>query len=88
MSKKAPIFREERMSGNPVQELLGSKQSGERKDNTGKCTQMPFPEAVERRLNKKICMKCNARNAPTAKRCRKCGSPDLRMKAKERRGGQ
>ncbi|MCL5804088.1 MAG: 50S ribosomal protein L40e [Thermoplasmataceae archaeon] len=49
---------------------------------------MPFPEAVERRLNKKICMKCNARNAPTAVKCRKCGSTDLRMKAKERRGGQ
>ncbi len=49
---------------------------------------MPFAEAIERRLNKKICMKCDARNPPTAKKCRKCGYTGLRMKAKERRGGQ
>ncbi|MCL4329795.1 MAG: 50S ribosomal protein L40e [Candidatus Thermoplasmatota archaeon] len=49
---------------------------------------MAFPEAVERRLNKLVCMKCDARNAPKAKRCRKCGSTELRPKAKERRGGQ
>lgn len=49
---------------------------------------MPFAEAIERRLNKKICMRCDARNAPTAKRCRRCGYTELRFKAKERRGGQ
>ncbi len=49
---------------------------------------MAFPEAVERRLNKKICMKCDARNSPHATKCRKCGSSELRPKAKERRGGQ
>lgn len=49
---------------------------------------MPFPEAIERRLNKKICMRCDARNSPHAERCRKCGYTGLRMKAKERRGGQ
>jgi len=46
-----------------------------------------FPEATERVLNKKICMKCSARNAPKAKRCRKCGYTGLRVKAKETRGG-
>ncbi|WP_188681654.1 50S ribosomal protein L40e [Thermogymnomonas acidicola] len=49
---------------------------------------MAFPEAVERRLNKMICMRCNARNPPKAERCRKCGYKGLRPKAKERRGGQ
>ncbi|MCL5800203.1 MAG: 50S ribosomal protein L40e [Candidatus Thermoplasmatota archaeon] len=49
---------------------------------------MAFPEAVERRLNKKICMRCNARNPIRAERCRRCGYTGLRMKAKERRGGQ
>jgi large subunit ribosomal protein L40e len=33
-------------------------------------------------------MRCNARNSPRAERCRKCGYTGLRMKAKERRGGQ
>jgi large subunit ribosomal protein L40e len=43
-------------------------------------------EAAERRmLEKQICMRCNARNAPRAKRCRKCGYKKLRPKAKERR---
>ena len=32
-----------------------------------------FPEAEARLLNVKICMKCNARNAIKATRCRKCG---------------
>jgi large subunit ribosomal protein L40e len=44
-----------------------------------------FKEADERLLNKKICMKCNARNAPKATRCRKCGYTNLRPKAKESR---
>jgi len=44
-----------------------------------------FKEAEERLLNKKICMKCNARNAPKATRCRKCGYTHLRPKAKESR---
>ncbi|MDD4332309.1 MAG: 50S ribosomal protein L40e [Methanosarcinaceae archaeon] len=42
-----------------------------------------FPEAEERLLNKKICMKCNARNDVRATRCRKCGSTNLRVKSKE-----
>lgn len=45
-----------------------------------------FPEAESRLLHKMICMKCNARNAIKAKRCRKCGYTGLRPKAKESRG--
>ncbi len=45
-----------------------------------------FPEAEARLLNKKVCMHCYATNPPRAKRCRKCGSTDLRPKAKMRRG--
>lgn len=45
-----------------------------------------FPEAEARLLNKKICMKCYARNAPRANRCRKCKSKQLRQKAVETRG--
>ena len=45
-----------------------------------------FPEAEERLLNKKICMKCNARNATRVTRCRKCGSSSLRVKSKESKG--
>jgi large subunit ribosomal protein L40e len=44
-----------------------------------------FPEAEKRLLIKQICMKCYVRNAPRATRCRKCGSKDLRPKAKEAR---
>ena len=44
-----------------------------------------FPEAEKRLLIKMICMKCYARNAMRATRCRKCGSKDLRPKAKEAR---
>ncbi|KQC05400.1 MAG: 50S ribosomal protein L40e [Methanomicrobiaceae archaeon] len=44
-----------------------------------------FPEAEARLLNVKICMKCNARNAPRATRCRKCGYENLRQKNKERK---
>ncbi|MFA0823150.1 MAG: 50S ribosomal protein L40e [Methanomethylovorans sp.] len=46
-----------------------------------------FPEAENRILNKKICMKCNARNASRSERCRKCGSKALRPKSKEAKGG-
>ena len=45
-----------------------------------------FPEAEDRLLNKKICMKCGAYNAPRAIRCRRCRSKELRVKAKEGRG--
>jgi large subunit ribosomal protein L40e len=45
-----------------------------------------FPEAEKRLLNKKVCMKCGALNAPKALRCRRCKSKELRMKAKEGRG--
>ena len=44
-----------------------------------------FPEAERRRLHKMICMKCYARNAMRATRCRRCGSNELRPKAKEAR---
>jgi large subunit ribosomal protein L40e len=44
-----------------------------------------FPEAERRTLLKMICMQCYARNAPRATRCRKCGSKELRPKAKEAR---
>ncbi|NYT19862.1 MAG: 50S ribosomal protein L40e [Methanosarcinales archaeon] len=44
-----------------------------------------FQEAEERILNKKICMKCSARNAIRATRCRKCGYSNLRVKSKEAR---
>ncbi|KAF1078970.1 50S ribosomal protein L40e [Methanogenium marinum] len=45
-----------------------------------------FPEAEARLLDKKICMRCNARNAPRATMCRKCGYKNLRPKNKERKG--
>lgn len=45
-----------------------------------------FPEAEQRLLNKKICMKCGASNAIRARRCRRCRSNELRVKAKEGRG--
>ena len=46
-----------------------------------------FPEAEARLLGVRICMKCNARNALRAKRCRKCSYKGLRLKNKERRVG-
>ncbi|PSG97946.1 50S ribosomal protein L40e [Thermoplasmatales archaeon SW_10_69_26] len=45
-----------------------------------------FPEAEDRLLNKQICMKCDARNAPRATSCRKCNAKQLRPKAIETRG--
>jgi len=48
--------------------------------------QMTFAEAVNRKLNKKICMKCYAKNPPNATRCRRCGYTGLRPKRKERKG--
>ncbi|MCS3923145.1 50S ribosomal protein L40e [Methanosalsum natronophilum] len=45
-----------------------------------------FPEAENRILNKKICMRCNARNGSRASRCRKCGYKQLRPKSKDVRG--
>ncbi len=44
-----------------------------------------FPEAEARLLNVKVCMRCNARNAIRATRCRKCGYQNLRPKNKERK---
>lgn len=49
---------------------------------------MPFKEATDRLFNKKICMRCYASNPIKATACRKCGSKELRIKAKEKRGGQ
>lgn len=45
-----------------------------------------FAEADARLLNKRICMKCYARNSPKATRCRRCLCKQLRPKAKEGRG--
>jgi len=45
-----------------------------------------FPEAEVRIFQKKVCMNCGALNAPRAKRCKKCRSTELRVKAKEARG--
>ena len=42
-----------------------------------------FPEAEARLLEVRICMKCNARNALKASKCRKCGYKGLRLKNKE-----
>ena len=39
-----------------------------------------FPEAEARLLDVKVCMKCNARNAKRAVKCRKCGNKGLRAK--------
>ena len=44
-----------------------------------------FPEAEKRLLIEIICRKCYARNAPSATWCRRCGSKELRLKAKEAR---
>jgi len=44
-----------------------------------------FDSAVDRRLDKQICMRCNARNPRGADQCRKCGYGNLRPKAKESR---
>ncbi|MAO70360.1 MAG: 50S ribosomal protein L40e [Euryarchaeota archaeon] len=45
-----------------------------------------FPEAEARLLDVRICMKCNARNALRATKCRKCGYKGLRLKNKEAKG--
>jgi ribosomal protein L40E len=54
-----------------------------------------IPEVVLKRLylNSYVCMKCNAKTKSTRDKvirgktkCRKCGSKELRLKAKERRG--
>lgn len=44
-----------------------------------------FKEAEHRLLDKTVCMNCYATNPKKAARCRKCGSSDLRPKAKESR---
>lgn len=44
-----------------------------------------FDTAERRTLEKRICMRCNARNPQEASSCRKCGYTNLRQKAKERR---
>ena len=43
-----------------------------------------FEQAEKRMLQKKICMRCNARNPQNAKFCRKCGYTGLRVRRKER----
>ena len=49
---------------------------------------MTFQEAVNRKLNKLICMKCYAKNPIGAKKCRRCGYKGLRPKNKERKGNK
>lgn len=44
-----------------------------------------FEQAEARIFTKQICMRCNARNAQRAARCRKCGYSRLRPKASEPR---
>ncbi len=44
-----------------------------------------FKEAEHRLLDKSVCMGCYATNPPKADKCRKCGSKNLRPKAKESR---
>ncbi len=39
--------------------------------------------AQKRRLYYKICRECGAKNAPTAEKCRKCRSYNLRWKKRE-----
>jgi|TARA_B110000881_G_C18549535_1_gene503245 large subunit ribosomal protein L40e len=45
-----------------------------------------FPEAEVRLLHRKICMRCNARNAVRAVACRRCSYKGLRPKNIERKG--
>ncbi|MBS7641274.1 MAG: 50S ribosomal protein L40e [Candidatus Bathyarchaeia archaeon] len=40
--------------------------------------------AQRRRLYLKICRDCGVRNAPTAEKCRKCRSRNLRWKKREK----
>ncbi|MBI2578923.1 MAG: 50S ribosomal protein L40e [Candidatus Aenigmarchaeota archaeon] len=56
-----------------------------------------LPEIVAKRLyeNVYVCMRCNAKLRTTLDKvkrkkakCRKCGSKNLRLKAKERRGAK
>ena len=49
----------------------------------GKTGMARFIEAEIRRLDKKVCMNCSARNSIRATRCRKCGYEGLRIKTKE-----
>jgi len=46
----------------------------------------PYKKAIaqKRRLYMKICRECGVRNAPTATKCRKCHSKNLRWKKRER----
>jgi large subunit ribosomal protein L40e len=44
-----------------------------------------FPEAKARRLKKKICRHCKARNPWGAEKCRRCGYRALRPKKTERK---
>ena len=69
------------MPGGVAPEALASVMPVDRKSRR----MATFESAEKRMLDKQICMRCNARNAPRAKRCRKCGYKKLRPKAKERR---
>ena len=39
--------------------------------------------ASDRNLNVKICLKCHSHNSIRAKKCRKCGYGNLRLKSKK-----
>ena len=43
--------------------------------------------AIERKLNKMVCRKCGALNPPSATKCRRCRSKNLRPKRKGARKG-
>ncbi len=50
-----------------------------------------FPVADRALLSVVVCMKCKARNAKGAPKCRKCGYPTLRpkkVKRKDAKGGK
>jgi large subunit ribosomal protein L40e len=66
-------------------ELLIASRTNSTQSTSGVFNMARFPEAEARLLNVKVCMKCNARNAIRATRCRKCGSEELRPKSKERK---
>lgn len=74
-----------RGTASPATELLIGPRTNSTHLTSGVFNMARFPEAEARLLNVKICMKCNARNAIRATRCRKCGSEELRPKSKERK---
>ena len=50
-------------------------------------SQSDWEIVANRTLRKKVCMKCGKINAWAAKRCRRCGSTELRAKSGSRGRG-